>query len=168
VNRSDKVRKLAILVIPKRKPTALHTSHTSSSSASGLKNPTAPKDLLAPAVVDENIVYARQKSAKIETADLVCLTTDIRLGQLGPGSCYMADVKFVPLVAGVLGVESVRVIDLATNESVDVRELPGIVAVKGEGNKEEDDDDDDDEEEDEEDEEDEDEEDEEEEEEEED
>lgn len=137
VNRSDNIRKLAVVVIPKRKPTALHTSHTSSSSAAGLKNAAAPKELLAPAVVDENIVYARQKSARPENADLICLTTDIRLGQLGPGSCYTADLKFMPLVAGVLGVESVRVIDLATNESVDVRELPGVVAVEGEEESEE-------------------------------
>jgi hypothetical protein len=80
--------------------------------------------------VDENIVYAKQKSARTETAELVCLTTDIRLGQLAPGSCYTADLKFLPLSVGVLGVESVRVIDLATNETADVRELPGIVAVE--------------------------------------
>jgi hypothetical protein len=36
------------------------------------------------------------------------------------------------LVEGVLGVEAVRVVDLGTGESVDVREVPRVIAVKGE------------------------------------
>ncbi len=34
------------------------------------------------------------------------------------------------LSAGVQSVESVRVIDLATNETADIRDLPSIVAVE--------------------------------------
>lgn len=129
VNRSDKVRKLAVLVILKRKRDFEgHVSRPSTSSAGGHK--TEKKELLASAVVDENIVYAKQKSARTETADLICLTTDIRLGALSPASCYTADLKFLPLSAGVLGVESIRVIDLATNETADIRELPSIVATE--------------------------------------
>lgn len=52
--------------------------------------------------------------------------------QLSPGSCYTADLKFVALSAGVLTVECVRVIDLATNETADIRDLPKIVATKEE------------------------------------
>jgi hypothetical protein len=127
VNRTDKPRKLAILVVPKRKrELEKHTSHLS--TASGGSQKTDKKDLLAIAVIDENVVYAQQKSARTETAELICLTTDIRLGQLSPGSCYTADLKFLPLSTGVLGVESVRVVDLATNETVEIRELPSVVA----------------------------------------
>lgn len=130
VNRSPVARKLAVLVLPKRKhPAATHASRPSNSSAT---SPQSKKELLAPAVVDENVVYAQQKSARTETADLICLTTDIRLGQLGPGSCFTADLKFLPLGLGVLGIESVRVVDLGSSESVDVRELPAVVCV-GEG-----------------------------------
>lgn len=50
--------------------------------------------------------------------------------QLAPGSCYTADLKFIALSAGVQSVESVRVIDLATNETADIRDLPSIVAVE--------------------------------------
>lgn len=49
--------------------------------------------------------------------------------QLSPGSCYTADLKFLALSAGVLSVESIRVVDLVTNEAVDIRELPSVVAV---------------------------------------
>lgn len=77
VNRSDKTRRLAIMVIPKRKRDA-HRPQSSASSVGGhgFEN----KELLATAVLDENIVYGRQKGAKTETTELVCLTTDIRLG----------------------------------------------------------------------------------------
>jgi hypothetical protein len=79
VNRSDKLRKLAIVVIAKRKrDVEKHKSHTSTPSAGGIG--TDKKELLATAVVDENIVYAKQKSARTETSELICLTTDIRLG----------------------------------------------------------------------------------------
>ncbi|KAH7095717.1 TRAPP trafficking subunit Trs65-domain-containing protein [Paraphoma chrysanthemicola] len=149
-NRSNKARNLAILVVPKRSHRS--SSHSSSThparpSTSGSattrtqhqfttsSSSSNAKALLAPAVVDENIVYATQKSARIETADLICLTTDIRLGQLSPGSCYTADLRFVALVEGVVGVDGVRVVDLGTGEGVDVREVPRVIAVKGDDGK---------------------------------
>lgn len=129
VNRSDKVRRLAIMLIPKRAHQA-HRPQSSASSIGGHGHGADGKELLAPAVLDENIVYGRQKGAKAEVTELVCLTTDIRLGQLAPGSCYTADLKFVALAAGVQTVECVRVVDLATNETADIRDLPSIVAVE--------------------------------------
>ncbi|RYN38835.1 hypothetical protein AA0119_g8290 [Alternaria tenuissima] len=128
VNRSDKTRRLAVLVIAKRShDMGKHKSHPSASSVGGPR--AERKELLGTAVVDENVVYAKQKSGRTETAELICLTTDIRLGQLSPGSCYTADLKFLALSAGVLSVESIRVVDLVTNEAVDIRELPSVVAV---------------------------------------
>ncbi|KAL6169189.1 hypothetical protein ACJQWK_05547 [Exserohilum turcicum] len=128
VNRSDKTRRLAILVIVKRpRDIEKHVSRPSTSSA--VVPRIDRRELLATAVTDENVVYAKQKSAKTEAADLVCLATDIRVGQLSPGSCYTADLKFLALAAGVLSVEAIRVVDLVTNETVDIRDLPSIVAV---------------------------------------
>ena len=49
---------------------------------------------------------------------------------LAPGASYTADMKFIALAAGVLSVDAVRVIDLGTNETSDVRDLPAIVAVE--------------------------------------
>jgi hypothetical protein len=129
VNRSDKARRLAIMVIPKRKRDAHRPSSSASSIGAGARG-VEGKESLAPAVLDENVVYGRQKGAKAEVTELVCLTTDIRLGQLAPGSCYTADLKFVALAAGVQAVECVRVVDLATNETADVRDLPSMFAVE--------------------------------------
>jgi hypothetical protein len=148
VNRSDKTRKLAVLVIPKRRRDYDRQRPLSSaSSIAGYR--TGKKDLLANAVVDENIVYAKQKNARTETAELICLTTDIRIGyvrisllsyqtltivsHLAPGACYTADLKFLALSAGVLSVDAVRLVDLGTNETSDIRDVPAIVAVEKEG-----------------------------------
>ena len=79
VNRSDKTRRLAILVIVRRpREIEKHISRPSTSSA--VVPRIDRRDLIATAVTDENVVYAKQKSARTETADLVCLTTDIRVG----------------------------------------------------------------------------------------
>jgi hypothetical protein len=81
VNRSDKTRKLALVTIPKRRRDLdRHKSHPSASSVGGHHG--EKKALLASAVVDENIVYAKQKNARMEIADLVCLTTDVRIGSV--------------------------------------------------------------------------------------
>jgi hypothetical protein len=49
---------------------------------------------------------------------------------LAPGACYRADLSFLALSSGVLSVDAVRVVDLATNETADIRDLPAIVAVE--------------------------------------
>ncbi|KAF2866716.1 TRAPP trafficking subunit Trs65-domain-containing protein [Massariosphaeria phaeospora] len=131
VNRSDKARKLAVLVLPKRKREyERHKSQTSASSAGAPRK--GNRDLLASAVVDENIVYAKQKNGRSDAAELVCLTTDVRIGHLAPGACYTAEIRFVALSSGVLGVEAVRLVDLATQETSDIRDLPTIVAIEKE------------------------------------
>ena len=79
VNRSDKTRKLAAIVIPKRRRDYDRQRPLSSaSSIAGYRSDR--KDMVASAVVDENVVYAKQKNARTETAELICLTTDIRIG----------------------------------------------------------------------------------------
>lgn len=129
VNRSEKTRKLAIVTIPKRRRDyERHKSHPSTSSIGGHRS--EKKDLLTSAVVDENIIYAKQKSARIEAAELICLTTDLRIGHLASGACFTAELKFLALSPGVLSVESVRVVDLATQEAGDVRDLPSIIAIE--------------------------------------
>ncbi|KAI9698960.1 MAG: hypothetical protein M1836_003149 [Candelina mexicana] len=77
VNRSNQDRKLALVVIPRRRKieTKKHAYRLSSSSVNGRKD-----ESLAEAVVDENIVYAMQRSANMEPAELVNLSTDVRIG----------------------------------------------------------------------------------------
>lgn len=79
VNRSDKARKLAIVVVPKRR-FGDRTSHMASlSNPSGVSGRRHDVDYAEP-VMDENRLYAMQKANTREVVDLVCLSTDLRLG----------------------------------------------------------------------------------------
>lgn len=77
VNRSTVPRKFAMVAIPRRKrvdPRG-HVARPSSSSMSSRK-----EYQVAEAVTDDNIVHAMQKSVAGQEAELVCLSTDIRVG----------------------------------------------------------------------------------------
>lgn len=77
VNRSASARKFAMVAIPRRKRTdpRRHVARPSSSSASNKK-----EEQLAEAVTDETIVHAMQKSVAGQDADLVPLSSDVRIG----------------------------------------------------------------------------------------
>lgn len=77
VNRSNAPRKFALIAMPRRKrvdPRG-HVARPSSSSMSSRK-----EDQVAEAVTDDNIVHARQKSVAGQEAELISLSTDIRVG----------------------------------------------------------------------------------------
>ncbi len=80
VNRSDKARTLAVLVVPKRRRAEMkqHQSKHSSSSTGALRD--GQEEALAEAVLDDNVVYVTQKSGYSEPAELVSLSPDIRIG----------------------------------------------------------------------------------------
>merc|ERR1712093_561304 len=130
VNRSDRPRKLALLVIPKRRRTETRITRPPSTGYGGSRKD--PK--VADAVVDENIIYAMQKNSAVEDTEIVCLSTDTRVGPLAPSACYDVELKFMALKVGIVGVEAVRVIDLGTQEHVDIKDLPSIIVspLKGE------------------------------------
>ncbi|RHZ65573.1 hypothetical protein CDV55_107364 [Aspergillus turcosus] len=130
VNRSISARKFAMIAIPRRKradPRG-HVARPSSSSISSRK-----EDGVAEAVTDDNIVHAMQKSVAGQEAELVCLSTDIRIGPLLPGTCYSTELKLLPLAVGPLHLEAVRLVDANSNETTDIRDLPDIVAFDRKG-----------------------------------
>lgn len=121
VNRSDRPRKLALVVIPKRRRTDARITRPPSTGY-GKKDPK-----VADAVVDENIVYAMQRNSAVETTEIICLSTDTRVGPLAPSACYEVELKFTALKVGIVGIEAVRVVDLGTQEHVDIKDLPSIL-----------------------------------------
>ena len=123
VNRSDRPRKLALMVLPKRRRTEARITRPPSTSSGGIRKD--PK--IADAVVDENIIHAMQRNSAIEPTEIVCVSTDTRVGPLAPSACYEVELKFIPLKVGIVGVEAVRVVDLGTQEHVDIKDLPSIL-----------------------------------------
>ncbi|KAI5792364.1 TRAPP trafficking subunit Trs65-domain-containing protein [Pyronema domesticum] len=114
VNRSNRTRKLALIIPPKRKRLG-----------DGKSLPPAPPE----PVMEESAVWQAHRSRYLDPAELVPLVNDIRIGPLMPSACHTTELKFVPLTTGLLTMEGVRVVDLQTNETTECRELPSIVSV---------------------------------------
>ncbi|KAK0729355.1 TRAPP trafficking subunit Trs65-domain-containing protein [Apiosordaria backusii] len=129
-------RKLMLLVVPHRRRNEggaagalgrplLHRGSHTTMMMTGKRDP-----LVADAVLDENVVYAMQKAGGVDNAEVVCLSADVRVGPLAPNACAVVELRFLALREGVVGVEAVKVVDLASQEHVDVRELPLVVVRK--------------------------------------
>ena len=71
-----------------------------------------------------------QRNSAVDSTEIVCLTTEIRVGPLAPSACYEVELKFIALKVGIVAIEGVRVIDLGTQEHVDIKDLPTIIVSK--------------------------------------
>lgn len=47
---------------------------------------------------------------------------------LSPGCCLHTELKFLPIALGHLQIEAIRIVDVVSNDFVDIRDLPTIVA----------------------------------------
>ncbi|EGX91410.1 hypothetical protein CCM_05568 [Cordyceps militaris CM01] len=116
-------RKLALIAIPKRRRQEPRSSLRPPSTASRRHG----EKEVAAAVVDDNVLHALQRNAAVDGADLVCLSADTRVGPLGPGACHVVELQFLALRPGIAGIEAIRVVDLGSQEHVDIRDLPTTV-----------------------------------------
>jgi len=137
VNRSataTNTRKLALVVIPRRRRSEARVTRPPSmarpfGSFSGQSHrqgslTTQHDHSVADAVLDDNIVHAMQRNSIVDSADVACLSGDVRVGPLPAGACHSVELKFLALKAGIVSAEAIRVVDLASNEHVDIRDLP--------------------------------------------
>ncbi|KAK2679410.1 Trafficking protein particle complex II-specific subunit 65 [Fusarium oxysporum f. sp. vasinfectum] len=115
-------RKLALVAIPKRRRGEVRM--TRPPSVGGRRH--GEKDV-ADAVTDENVLHALQKNSSVESTDVVCLSADTRVGPLAPGACHVVELQFLALQEGVVGLEAMRVVDLGSQEHVDIRDLPTML-----------------------------------------
>ncbi len=148
-NHNPHPLKLALIAIPHRPagsalPPRRHAPKPSASSALDRRHASSSSHNtadMAPAVLDENIIHALQRSS-INThtdTDLVPISTDVRVGPLGSGACHEVQLQLLPLRVGVLRLDAVRVVDLGREQEgglgsgvVDVRgdELPEVLVVE--------------------------------------
>lgn len=68
-----------------------------------------------------------QRNSAVDSTEIICMSTDTRVGPLAPSACYEVELKFIALKVGIVGVEAVRVVDLGTQEHVDIEDLPSIL-----------------------------------------
>ncbi|KAL7818188.1 TRAPP trafficking subunit Trs65 domain-containing protein [Trichoderma aethiopicum] len=127
VNRSSEKatsrppRKLALVAIPKRRRNEVRPIRPPSSG--GRRG----KKEIADAVLDENVIHAVQKTAAIEGTEVICLSADTRVGPVAPGACHVVELQFLALREGVVGLEAIRVVDLVSQEHVDIGDLPTMI-----------------------------------------
>ena len=134
VNRSSEKaarppRKFAIIAVPKRRRNELRSMRplSSSSRRRGGSIVGGGQVDVADAVLDENVLHAMQKNSAMPSTEVVCLSADTRVGPLAPGSCHIVELQFVALKEGIVGIEAIRVVDLQTNDHVDIRDLPTML-----------------------------------------
>lgn len=115
-------RRLALIAIPKRRrnETRPLRPHATSPRRPGEK-------AIADPVLDENVLHAMQRNASLESADVVCLNADTRLGPLLPDTCHVVELHFLALQEGIIEVEAIRIVDLGSQEHVDIRDLPTTI-----------------------------------------
>lgn len=82
---------------------------------------------MADAVLDENVLHALQKNAVVESTELICLSADTRVGPVAPGACHVTELQFLALREGIVGLDAIRVVDLGSQEHVDIRDLPTMI-----------------------------------------
>jgi hypothetical protein len=80
VNRSEKARRLAITVVPWRKRSIGKVQGSRPPSASSAANIVTKPGKVADAFINENLLHAIIKAHSVEATQLVCLTTDIKIG----------------------------------------------------------------------------------------
>lgn len=113
VNRSDRHRRFALVMAQPRDLLAVPLS--------GVTN--AESDLVA------KIFYA-PPLARVKVPDVRDLNPDVRLGPLPPDACFETEMVFRALTTGVLNMGMLRIVDLDSRQTVDVRDLPDIVALE--------------------------------------
>lgn len=141
VNRSPPAshaiaRKLAIVVIPKRRRNETRVNRAPSISPAAAAAATTPQPQskaphadreVADAVLDDHIIHSIQRSSVVDSTEVVSLSADVRVGPLAPGSCHVVELRFMAVKTGILGIEAVRIVDLNSGEHVDIREVPTII-----------------------------------------
>ena len=147
VNHMDKPRDLAVVpIILLRKGDANMSIPGVSSS---LRDVGRAKEITE-AVMEDNAVYLAYMSAGLGGTKLLGLNTDFRIGYvkcgalppglmltssqhryLEGGSARTFELRFLPLSLGVLPLDAIRVIDVLSNETADIRNLPDLIAEDG-------------------------------------
>ena len=62
--------------------------------------------------------------------DVLDLNADVRIGPLPPDATYETRLKFRAMTTGILDVGIIRIVDVDTRQTVDVKELPDIIALE--------------------------------------
>lgn len=111
INRSERPRRFAIVVVEPKK----RSMQIQASSQSG-----------KPDVITDTFDAPTQTQRPPHVFDL---NPDVRIGPVPPGASYETELKFWATTTGVLDLGILRIVDLDTRQTVDVRDLPDVVVL---------------------------------------
>lgn len=106
INKTSRARRMALVVVQPKQSRPLSTEQRPS------------------------IEVSAQSFARPKPPDVLDLNADVRIGPLPPGACYSTKMRFRAMITGVLDLGVIGVVDLETRQTVDVRELPDVVALE--------------------------------------
>ncbi|KAK9318848.1 TRAPP trafficking subunit Trs65-domain-containing protein [Lipomyces orientalis] len=122
INRSRTAKRISLIVQPKKwkgnKIKVLPPSAQQNVSPSTI-------------IMDDTVLYNAHRTGLIESDELISLVNDIRIGPLGPGASHETELKLVALGVGVLSLDGVRVVDLATGEGFECTNLMNVICRPG-------------------------------------
>ena len=119
INRSNCKRRFALVVLQ---------SKSAQRPVGQQPQPTVPSDGSNATFVASSFDAPPLKREK--RPDVLVLNPDCRIGPLPPGACFETEMRFRVIAIGVLNLGTVRVYDLDTRQTVDVKELPDVVALE--------------------------------------
>lgn len=112
-NRSGRTRRFALVVLH------LIRHHTDKAEkVSSLEN----TDLIAS-------IFNAPPLARTTAPDVLDLNPDVRIGPLPAGAVFETQMKFRAVASGPLDLGVIRIVDLDTRQTVDVREMPDVIAL---------------------------------------
>ncbi|KXT06513.1 hypothetical protein AC578_6057 [Pseudocercospora eumusae] len=112
-NRSNRPRRFGLVMIQPKKSRAVMSSIT---------NTSADTDMIAN-------IFRAPPLEKSKLPDVLDLNPDVRIGPLPPGACFETHMTYKALKSGVLDLGTLRIVDLDSRQTVDVRELPDVIAM---------------------------------------
>jgi hypothetical protein len=119
VNNSDRPRRFMILPLEPRRPQLSHRKH-----------PSADKKTDAEMIAGIFNAPVLQHSSK--DSNVTCLTRNVQIGPLPAGASFDAQMQLRAVDTGVLDLGPLRVVDLDSKRTVDIRDLPDVVALEAE------------------------------------
>ncbi|WPG99680.1 Hypothetical protein R9X50_00249900 [Acrodontium crateriforme] len=121
VNRSHRARRFALVVVPSQKSrTQFSVSQRQSNEEDGKQT--------------ADFITGLLKTSSVELQkppDVLDYNPDVRIGPLPPSASYDLRLRFRALTTGVLDLGIVRIVDLDTRQTIDVKELPDVISCKG-------------------------------------
>lgn len=111
-NRSPRSRRFAVMMAQPRKCQLVKQVIASSEAVSDV----------------DSSVFRTTPLERVKPPDTLDLNPDVKIGPLGPGAAFEAKMFFRALRPGILDVGTLRIVDLDTRQTADVKEIPDIIA----------------------------------------